>query len=762
MLIAIAGLLVTVSWLVLSFWYVEETVGFEGMLLLLPNEVGQFIIGVFAPIAFLWLILGFFHVAQRLRRLEDTMWHRQPVPRLQAPPPPRASAPATPPPAAPEPRVPTAYDPAPRQAGQVQAGQAQAAEPAGIPGTAPPYPPLPPEAPDPAPARGGFAARLRGRLRERDSEGGSPQGDPRDRGLAGINPFGASRRSASEPSPAFDAVVGARESEASRESGTSRGESLRPEAPPPKRPGTAFSRAEALGPEELGPEAPGPDPLSAGRDRPPLGPPRDRRDRAVPPPNTLAAAPPKRPQPIFRSAETDRPTADRRFRPSGSFDGTEAEEETRSGRPGRRPREEAAARLASRSAAEGTRLDGGLEPVPPPAPDAARPRRPAATLSPDPFRPGSPTQPLATAATVVPEAPPAGVPQVPPAGVPQAPPAGLTAEAGAPDAGSGSTRPEPAAPAPAAAPPKEPGSVARGSEAPARPPQRKSGAPEAAATVAVPSDSAPTTQTPPASARLAARAEPANPVPNRTPRVVASVTPVASAAEPNAPRPKDAAPGPRMVPTPIPAASSIAVTSPADSKATGPVARGADKESADAEEPRPVPEAPPAKEAKRPPKAPPVTPPPITPPPVAPSPVAPPLAEAGRAGEARPIGFRHLVRITTLDLNTLAMDLSSALCKPGEHAKALKGYDRGEKDVFFDQVRGQIAGGDPENVRRRLVAGSALQHLDRYQDRFERLLDESRSIDVSGAVAKSLEAMAIGRLHGAIKKLRETGGQDVA
>ena len=147
---------------------------------------------------------------------------------------------------------------------------------------------------------------------------------------------------------------------------------------------------------------------------------------------------------------------------------------------------------------------------------------------------------------------------------------------------------------------------------------------------------------------------------------------------------------------------------------------------------------------------------------MAPSPVAPPLAEAGRAGEARPIGFRHLVRITTLDLNTLAMDLSSALCKPGEHAKALKGYDRGEKDVFFDQVRGQIAGGDPENVRRRLVAGSALQHLDRYQDRFERLLDESRSIDVSGAVAKSLEAMAIGRLHGAIKKLRETGGQDVA
>ena len=696
MLIAIAGLLVTFSWLVLSFWYVEETVGFEGMLLLLPNEIGQFIIGVFAPIAFLWLILGFFHVAQRLRRLEDNMWHQQPVPRLQALPPPRAAAgtsyraalhqgdsstaaPVEPPQAsAPARSSPTDSAPSDTPVSGI---------PPGIPSTAPPYPPLPPEAPDQAPARGGFAARLRSRLRERDGEAGSPRGDPRDRGLARINPFGASRRSAPEPPPTFDAAVGAREREASQESGTSRGESLRPEAPRPERPRTAFSRPEAPRTDTPGSDALAPDPLSAGRGRAPLDPPRDRRDHAVPPPNTLSAEPPaaapsKRPRPISRPAETDRPTADRRFRPSGSLDGTEAEDATRSGRPGRRPREEAAARLASRSAAEGTRLDGGLEPVPRPAADAARPRRPAAALSPDPFPSGSPTRPLATAATVVPEAPPS---------------------------------------------------------------------------FAVPSDSAPTTQRPPASAAPAARTEPANPVPNTTPRVVASVTPLASSAEPNAPRPKDEAPGPRMVPPPTPAASSVAVKSPADSEATGPVAREADKGSADAAEPGPAPEAPPAKEAKVPPQAPPVTPPRVTP-----SPVASPLAEAERAGEARPIGFRHLVRITTLDLNTLAMDLSSALCKPGEHAKALKGYDRGEKDVFFDQVRGQIAGGDPENVRRRLVAGSALQHLDRYQDRFERLLHESRSIDVSGAVAKSLEAMAIGRLYGAIKTLREASGQDVA
>lgn len=750
MLIAIAGLLVTFSWLVLSFWYVEETVGFEGMLLLLPNEIGQFIIGVFAPIAFLWLILGFFHVAQRLRRLEDTMWHQQPVPRLQALPPPRAAAgtsyraalhqgdsstaaPVEPPQAsAPARSSPTDSAPSDTPVSGI---------PPGIPSTAPPYPPLPPEAPDQAPARGGFAARLRSRLRERDGEAGSPRGDPLDRGLARINPFGASRRSTPEPPPAFDAVVGAREREASQESGTSRGESLRPEAPRPERPRTAFSRPAFSRPEAprpdtpgrdtLGPDAPGsdalaPDPLPAGRGRAPLDPPRDRRDHAVPPPNTLSAEPPaaapsKRRRPISRPAETDRPTADRRFRPSGSLDGTEAEDATRSDRPGRRPREEAAARLASRSAAEGTRLDGDLEPVPRPAADAARPRRPAAALSPDPFPSGSPTRPLATAATVVPEAPPAGP----------------TAEAGAPDAGSGPTPSEPAAPA--------------------RPPQRRSGAPEAAPSFAVPSDSAPTTQRPPASAAPAARTEPANPVPNTTPRVVASVTPLASSAEPNAPRPKDEAPGQRMVPPPIPAASSVAVKSPADSKATGPVAREADKGSADAAEPGPAPEAPPAKEAKVPPQAPPVAPPRVTP-----SPVASPPAEAERAGEARPIGFRHLVRITTLDLNTLAMDLSSALCKPGEHAKALKGYDRGEKDVFFDQVRGQIAGGDPENVRRRLVAGSALQHLDRYQDRFERLLHESRSIDVSGAVAKSLEAMAIGRLYGAIKTLREASGQDVA
>ena len=41
---------------------------------LTPNELGDFLAGVFAPLAFLWLVLGFFQQGDELRQSSDALW----------------------------------------------------------------------------------------------------------------------------------------------------------------------------------------------------------------------------------------------------------------------------------------------------------------------------------------------------------------------------------------------------------------------------------------------------------------------------------------------------------------------------------------------------------------------------------------------------------------------------------------------------------------------------------------------------------------
>ncbi|MGF1611888.1 MAG: hypothetical protein ACFCUQ_20985, partial [Kiloniellales bacterium] len=74
MLLALIGLLLTVIWLLGGVWYVAEEIGFENLLFLLPSELGQMAIGFLLPLVLLWLVLGYLHIGNRLRRLEETLW----------------------------------------------------------------------------------------------------------------------------------------------------------------------------------------------------------------------------------------------------------------------------------------------------------------------------------------------------------------------------------------------------------------------------------------------------------------------------------------------------------------------------------------------------------------------------------------------------------------------------------------------------------------------------------------------------------------
>jgi len=130
------------------------------------------------------------------------------------------------------------------------------------------------------------------------------------------------------------------------------------------------------------------------------------------------------------------------------------------------------------------------------------------------------------------------------------------------------------------------------------------------------------------------------------------------------------------------------------------------------------------------------------------------VAQDARREGGRTLSFRHLVRITSLELNAIAMDLTSTLCGQSEHKKCAKRYDKGEKDAFFELAQEYLASHEPAAVVARLKDRGQGDLLDSYARKFERLMEESRQVDVSGALAKSIETMAIGRLYARIKVAR--------
>ncbi|RIL06893.1 MAG: hypothetical protein DCC71_04950 [Proteobacteria bacterium] len=62
------GLGLTVVWVLLQLYYIVAIVGFERFVEEGPPSVGGFLEGAFAPLAFLWLVIGFFLQREELQR----------------------------------------------------------------------------------------------------------------------------------------------------------------------------------------------------------------------------------------------------------------------------------------------------------------------------------------------------------------------------------------------------------------------------------------------------------------------------------------------------------------------------------------------------------------------------------------------------------------------------------------------------------------------------------------------------------------------
>ena len=205
-----------------------------------------------------------------------------------------------------------------------------------------------------------------------------------------------------------------------------------------------------------------------------------------------------------------------------------------------------------------------------------------------------------------------------------------------------------------------------------------------------------------------AQAEPAPPKAPPPPK-----TPSATKAEPKAPPAPKAEPAPKTEPGPKTAPQSDAPPPPSASP-PAPAAKPAAKEQAEK-----------------------------------------PAAAAADAKSKRPIGFRHLVRITSLELNALAMDLTAVLCDTKTHGQTAKRYDSGERDAFFELLNKQLDTLGPEGTLETLNKRGSAELLQSYAEKFERLLDESKRIDSSGALGRSLATMAIGRLHEKLAGVRQ-------
>ncbi len=70
------GLASTVSWLWLGFLYIATTVGWKSFVSQPADSLGGFLEGAFAPLAFLWLVIGFF-LQQRELRVNNAAIHLQ-------------------------------------------------------------------------------------------------------------------------------------------------------------------------------------------------------------------------------------------------------------------------------------------------------------------------------------------------------------------------------------------------------------------------------------------------------------------------------------------------------------------------------------------------------------------------------------------------------------------------------------------------------------------------------------------------------------
>jgi hypothetical protein len=71
------GLAVTFAWLLLGYIYIGHTVGWTAFTSLPADQLGSFLEGAFAPLAFLWLVIGYFiqqaELQQNTRALQSQL-----------------------------------------------------------------------------------------------------------------------------------------------------------------------------------------------------------------------------------------------------------------------------------------------------------------------------------------------------------------------------------------------------------------------------------------------------------------------------------------------------------------------------------------------------------------------------------------------------------------------------------------------------------------------------------------------------------------
>ena len=67
------GLGLTISWLVLLSLYIAGTVGWKNAATAPIEQVGSFLEGAFAPLAFLWLVIGYFLQKKELMQNTDAI-----------------------------------------------------------------------------------------------------------------------------------------------------------------------------------------------------------------------------------------------------------------------------------------------------------------------------------------------------------------------------------------------------------------------------------------------------------------------------------------------------------------------------------------------------------------------------------------------------------------------------------------------------------------------------------------------------------------
>ncbi len=81
MLLAILGMVLTALWLGVAGWYVGAYVGINNLHDFMPQEIGQLLGALMLPVVFLWLVLGYFALAMRVRQVELSVMRQPAEPR---------------------------------------------------------------------------------------------------------------------------------------------------------------------------------------------------------------------------------------------------------------------------------------------------------------------------------------------------------------------------------------------------------------------------------------------------------------------------------------------------------------------------------------------------------------------------------------------------------------------------------------------------------------------------------------------------------